>query len=119
MLYAAILGWELPRLAPLWLAPRVVAALPGGGALGAVGFAEPSLMFLAGTGTQWLLADEAPAALVSGRIRTLLVGDRDLAAVRAGAERAGLRLEEVAAISGVNYSRGRRVVLTLLRLAPG
>ena len=118
VLYAAILGWELPHLAPLWLAPRVVAALPERGGLGAVGFAEPSLMFLAGTDTQWLLADEAAAALASGRIRTLLVGDRDLAAVRAGADRAGVRLQEVAAIPGVNYSRGRRVVLTLLRLAP-
>ena len=119
VLYAAILGWELPRLAPLWLAPRVVAALPDRGGLGAVGFAEPSLMFLAGTDTQWLLADQAPAALASGRIRTLLVGDRDLAAVRAGADRAGVRLQEVAVVPGVNYSRGRRVVLTLLRLAPG
>ena len=119
VLYAAVLGWELPRLTPLWLSPRVVAALPDGGTLGTVGFAEPSLMFLAGTGTQWLLADEAPAALASGRIRTLLVGDRDLAAVRAGADRAGVRLQDIAAIPGFNYSRGRRVVLTLLRLEPG
>jgi len=117
VLYAAILGFELPRLAPVWIAPRVVAALPDHGPLGAVGFAEPSLMFLAGTGTQWLLAADAPAALASRRIRTLLVGDRDRAAVLAGAERAGIRLQEVAAVPGFNYSRGRAVLLTLYRLA--
>ena len=118
VLYAAILGFELPRLTPLWIAPRVVAALPDQGTLGAVGFAEPSLMFLAGTGTQWLPAADAPAALASGRIRTLLVGDRDRAAVLAAAEREGVRMQEVAVVPGFNYSRGRRVVLTLYRLTP-
>ena len=118
VLYAAILGFELPRLAPLWIAPRVVAALPERGGLGAAGFSEPSLMFLAGTDTQWLLAADAPAALASGRIRTLLVGDRDQAAVLAEAERDGVRLQEIAAVPGFNYSRGRRVVLTIYRLAP-
>ncbi len=118
VLYAAILGFELPRLTPLWIAPRAVAALPEHGGLGAVGFSEPSLMFLAGTDTQWLLAADAPAALASGRIRTLLVGDRDQVAVLAGAERAGIRLQEVGTVPGFNYSRGRRVLLTLYRLAP-
>ncbi len=118
VLYAAILGFELPRLAPVWIAPRVVAALPDHGPLGAVGFAEPSLMFLAGTDTQWLPAADAPAALASGRVRTLLVGDRDRAAVMAGAERAGIRLQEAMAVPGFNYSRGRAVLLTLYRLAP-
>ncbi len=118
MLYAAILGFELPRLTPLWIAPRVVAALPERGGLGTVGFSEPSLMFLAGTETQWLPAADAPAALASGRVRTLLVGDRDRAAVLAGAERDGVRLQEIAEVPGFNYSRGRRVVLTIYRLAP-
>ena len=118
VLYATILGFELPRLAPLWIAPRVVAALPDHGTLGAVGYSEPSLMFLAGTDTQWLLAADAPAALASRRIRTLLVGDRDRAAVLAGAEQAGVRLQAVADVPGFNYSRGRRVDLTIYRLAP-
>ena len=116
--YWAVLGYELPRLSPVWIAPRVVAALPERGGLGTVGFSEPSLMFLAGTDTQWLLAADAPAALASGRVRTLLVGDRDRAAVLDAAARAGVRLQDVAEVPGVNYSRGRRVVLTLYRLAP-
>ncbi len=116
--YWAVLGFELPRLAPLWLAPRVVAALQGMDRLGAVGFAEPSLMFLAGTGTQWLLAADAPEALASGHIHTLLVGDRDLAAVLTEAAREGVPLLRVAEVNGLNYSRGRPVALTLFRLGP-
>jgi len=116
--YWAVLGLELPRLAPLWLAPRVVAAMPGMDRLGAVGFAEPSLMFLAGTDTQWLLAADAPKALASGRIHTLLVGDRDRAAVVAEAAREGVPLQQVAEVDGLNYSRGRPVALTLFRLGP-
>jgi len=116
--YWAVLGLELPRLAPLWLAPRVVAALQGTDRLGAVGFAEPSLMFLAGTDTQWLLAADAPSALASGRIHALLVGDRDRAAVVAEAAREGIPLQQVAEVDGLNYSRGRSVALTLFRLGP-
>ncbi len=116
--YWAALGLELPRLAPLWLAPRVVAAMQGMDRLGAVGFAEPSLMFLAGTGTQWLLAADAPRALASGRIHTLLVGDRDRTAVLAEAAQEGVPLRQVAEVDGLNYSRGRPVALTLWRLGP-
>ena len=118
VLYAAVLGFELPQLDPLWIAPRVVEAVPGHGILGAVGYSEPSLMVLAGTGTQWLLAADAPAALASGRIHTLLVGDRDRPAVLAAAEQAGVRLQAVADVPGFNYSRGRRVDLMIYQLAP-
>ncbi len=113
LLYWTALGWELPRLTPLWIAPRVVADLPPG-RLGTVGFAEPSLMFLAGTDTEFLTAAEGAAALASGEVTTLLVGDRDLAAVLADARAGGLAPEEIAVVSGFNYSRGRFVRLTLL-----
>jgi 4-amino-4-deoxy-L-arabinose transferase-like glycosyltransferase len=112
-LYAAVLGYELPRLWPLWIGPRVVAAVPAG-RLGAVGYAEPSLMFLAGTGTQWLLADAGAAGLADGRLDVLLVGDRDLAAVQAALLARGTKVRVVDEIRGFNYSRGRRVTLTAL-----
>ena len=113
LLYWAALGWELPRLTPLWLAPSVVAERPPG-RLGSVGFAEPSLMFLAGTDTEFLTAAEGVAALKSHAIVDLLVGDRDLAAVMALARRADMAPEQIAVIRGFNYSRGRFVTLTLL-----
>jgi 4-amino-4-deoxy-L-arabinose transferase-like glycosyltransferase len=117
LLYAAVLGWELPGLWPLWIAPRVVASVPGvlaGQRLGSVGFAEPSLMFLAGTGTQFLLPDEGVAALAEGRVDVLLVGDRDLAAVQVGLAARGIAPRLVGVVPGFNYSRGRRVTLTAL-----
>ncbi len=113
ILYAAVLGLELPRLRALWLAPQVVAAAPGV-TLGSVGFSEPSLMFLAGTGTEWLLAADGARALAEGRVGALVVGDRDMAAVLAAAAALGLRPRVLAVVPGYNVSRGRFVVLTLL-----
>ncbi len=119
--YGAALGWEAPRLWPVWIAPRVVAALPPGrvaalppGRVASVGFSEPSLMVLAGTETQWLLAAEGVAALADGSIDVLVVGDRDLAAVRAGLAARGVTARERAVVPGYNVSRGRAVVLTVL-----
>ena len=112
LVYWTALGWELPRLTPLWIAPRVVAELPPG-RLGTVGFAEPSLMFLAGTQTEFLTVAEGAAALASGHVATLLVGDRDLPAFRAAALQRGIAPETIGEIRGFNYSRGRFVTLTL------
>ncbi len=113
LLYAAVLGYELPRLRPLWIGPRVVAALPAG-RLGVVGYAEPSLMFLAGTETRWLLPEAGAAELASGQLTVLLVGERDLAAVHAALRVRGVEAETIDTVAGFNYSRGRRVVLTAL-----
>ena len=113
--YAAVLGWELPRLSPLWLSPRVVAALPParpvGAPVGAVGFSEPSLMVLAGTDTRWLLAADGAAALRAGTVAALVVADRDLPAVLA---LLGNESYDRVDVPGYNYSRGRPVVLTVL-----
>ena len=121
LLYAAVLGWELPRLWPLWIAPRVVAALEPigerGARIGAVGFAEPSLMVLGGTALHWFRAEEAVDAWVAGRVDTLVVGDRELEAVMRLAAVRGLVPRVVAVVPGYNYSRGRPVMLSILRPA--
>lgn len=119
LMYGATLGWELPRLWPLWIAPRVLAAAgPDGvgswGRIGAVGYAEPSLMFLAGTGTAWLLPDEGAAALADGAVDTLLVGNRDLVGVRSALEARRVTPRVMAEVPGFNYSRGRAVTLYAL-----
>ena len=75
-------------------------------------------MFLAGTPTEFLLADAGAAALASGTLRSLLVGDRDLAEVLAEGRRLGQTFETVGTVHGFNYSRGRFVTLSLLRAAP-
>ena len=121
LLYAAILWLELPRLGPLWIAPRAETALradwPGwnatGRGLAAVGFAEPSLMFLAGTDLKWLSASEASSAWAHGELGAVLVAEPDRAAFEAALDREQVEARPVATIDGYNYSRGRRVRLTL------
>ena len=70
-------------------------------------------MFLAGTDTEFLTAAQGAAALASGEVKTLLVGDRDLAAFRIAAQQRGIAPETIGEISGYNYSRGRPVTLIL------
>ncbi|MBV9786488.1 MAG: phospholipid carrier-dependent glycosyltransferase [Acidisphaera sp.] len=122
LLLWSVLGLELPDLRGLWLAPQVAAALqahwsggrPDDAAFAEIGYAEPSLVFLCGTATG-LLGDPEAAAhfLAGGPDRVLLVGERDLAAFGAASRRLGLSPHAFAVIRGYNYSRGRRVVLTL------
>jgi 4-amino-4-deoxy-L-arabinose transferase-like glycosyltransferase len=116
-LYAAILGVELPCLTPLWIAPRVAAALAAAGPVSgfaSAGYAEPSLMFLCGTETVWL-ADGAAAAsfLAAAPGRAVLVEHRQAAAFAAASSAAGLATVERAEIDGFNYSNGRLVRLGL------
>ncbi|HYZ61837.1 MAG TPA: hypothetical protein VE650_05235, partial [Acetobacteraceae bacterium] len=113
LFYWPVLEWELPALAPIWLAPRVVALAPPG-PIGAVGFSEPSLMFLAGTQTRWLLASQAVPALAQGEVGSLLVTGGEKAAIQQAAIRAGLQLRIAGQVDGFNYSRGRSVTLWLL-----
>ncbi len=122
-LYAALLWIELPHVPSLWIAPRVEAALrqdwPGwnlaGRGLAVAGYAEPSLMFLAGTQTQFLASGAAAAAaLAAGRASIVLVTDRDLPGFNAAAAALGLHPRQRAAIRGFNYSRGRWVELLLI-----
>ena len=117
-----VLGVELPRLAPLWIAPHVAAALrahwpagrPGDRGFGAVGFAEPSLMFLCGTDTR-LFGNAAEGArfLAGAGDRVVAVERRDLPAFREAAARLGLSPRAFTTVGGFNYSRGRRMELTL------
>lgn len=115
VLTVALLGWELPQARSLWIAPRVVeAGGTAGEVVGAVGFHEPSLMFLAGTATALLPTGQAgAAALRDGRITRLLVDQRDEAAFRAEAARIGLDPRPLASVNGFNYSRGRVMRLNL------
>ncbi len=120
LLTGSLLGWELPRLDPLWIAPRIVQSLRSAGlqgqALGSVGFHEPSLMFLAGTATMMLPTGQSGAdSLAAGKVDALLVGDRDEAAFAAEAAAIGLDPIRVATIQGFNYSRGRFTTIGLYR----
>jgi len=126
--FAAAFALVLPRSDGLWLSRGVARALAGGTdparvqdtpPVAAAGYAEPSLVFLLGTATML-----APPAAVAGRLAAApgwvgVVATGEAAAFAAAAAAAGLRVEEVARVAGVNYSRGRRVTLVLVRAPPG
>ena len=122
-LYCAILQVELPNLPTLWIGPRVVAALrqdwPGwndrGAGLAVAGYAEPSLVFLAGTQTR-LLPDGAQAAdaLKAGTASMVVVSDKEVGRFWTQARMLGLAPRLAGTVSGFNPARGRWVTLRLL-----
>ena len=123
--YAAALGGVLPRIEAMWIAPRLQATLarvaPGLPAerFGITGHAEPSTLFAIGGGL-WLLPGGAAAGafLAEAPGRVVAVGNRQEAAFQADATERGLRLQELATVSGYNYSRGRPITLLLYRSVP-
>lgn len=123
-LYAVALEGVLPRLTAPWVGPRVAALLaeraPGlpPAQFGVAGYHEPSQMFATGTGTVLLRNGTAAAAfLAEAPGRFAAVGDRDLAAFQAEAQRLGLTAQEEGSVEGFNYTRGRHIVLRLFRAA--
>ncbi|NKE44708.1 glycosyltransferase family 39 protein [Roseomonas frigidaquae] len=119
-LQAVALGLVLPRLEAPWISPRLAEAVrqaaPGlpDERFGVVGYHEPSLLFALG-GEIRLLRDGAAAAefLAGEPGRLVAVADRQQAPFRAEAAARALAVTERGTVSGFNYSRGRRVAITL------
>ena len=117
---ATIWGLLLPSIGPVWLSPRLVAAVETASScasprLISVGFNEPSLVFLAGTDTLLAKPEEAVAA-ASGCV-VLAVRDRDLAAVEDAAQKTSTALRPVGEVEGFNISKGD--ALTIHLFVPG
>jgi 4-amino-4-deoxy-L-arabinose transferase-like glycosyltransferase len=112
----------LPGLDRVWLS-RSAASLvaqhppPAGVPLVAVGDSEPSLVFLLGTGLQLLTPRAAAAAL--GRGGEALVANRDEPGFRHALAGSGLDATALGSVSGLDYSNGQHLVLTLYAVAPG
>lgn len=113
----------LPPLKPVWLSPEIAERFEKlkpcpTSKLVSAGYAEPSLVFLAGTETELtngsgaaelLAADPACAVAVV----TTSESKRFLAAVPGGAD----ALKELGSIEGLNYSKGEPRALTFYTLA--
>jgi len=115
-------GLVLPALDPIWLS-RGIAALVArehleGRPLLAVGYSEPSLVFLMGTATRLTTVDGAAELLQKIPSAVVLVSDREDAVFHASLDKAGLAVAAVGEVAGINYSNGRRVTLRLYRSAP-
>ncbi|MDD3447372.1 MAG: glycosyltransferase family 39 protein [Zavarzinia sp.] len=117
-LYAAAFAAILPGATALWPAPALRAALDAAGvmdapALRVVGYAEPSLVFLTRTDMITASPEEAAAVLRDVPGAVVLVE----AAWRApfDAALAGLAVEDLGHVEGINVSRGKPVDVAILR----
>jgi 4-amino-4-deoxy-L-arabinose transferase-like glycosyltransferase len=116
-----------PRLNALWTSSRVAARLAHDhldprngvttGPVAVVGFAEPSLVFALGSGTE--LDDAADAADSVSDGQPAIVEKRQDKAFRAALAADKAAAQPVDEVKGINYSTGKRVDLTIWRsLAP-
>jgi 4-amino-4-deoxy-L-arabinose transferase-like glycosyltransferase len=120
VMLAAVLAGVMPRLDGMWLSRGVVAAIEADAAgpapVAAVGYHEPSLVFLAGTRTRLLNGGAAAAAwLRATPDGYAVVTEAETAAFRGAL--ADTAVEIVAEVSGVNYSRGDAMRLSVYRRA--
>jgi 4-amino-4-deoxy-L-arabinose transferase-like glycosyltransferase len=113
-----------PALDRLWLSRAAAAAVaryapPRDAPVVAVGYGEPSLVFLLGTRTRSLSPEDAAQYITSARGAAALVSDADDAAFRRALAARGWRPRFVERVAGLDYSRGKAMVLTLYTGAPG
>lgn len=113
----------LPPLKPVWLSPQIVERFEQlkpcpASKLVSAGYAEPSLVFLAGTETELTNGKGAAEALAADPACAIAVvtseeSKRFVAAVPGG----GAALKELGSIEGMNYSKGEPRALTFYTLA--
>jgi hypothetical protein len=115
----AIFALIIPSLGQLFPSPALARILRNSGcaqpAAAAVGYQEPSLVFLAGTGTR--LTDIAGAAefLRGGECRFALIEARQERSFAQRAEAIGLRYTAGPRVEAINVSTGRPVSIAVFR----
>ena len=112
----------LPGLDRLWLSRSAAALIathppPAGTPLVAVGYSEPSLVFLLGTDLRLASAGGAAETLAGGG--EALVSDREDPAFHRSLTAHGLIADRVAETRGLDYSNGQHMVLTLYAVRRG
>jgi len=122
LLVVPALAYEAPRLDRLWLsraaAAMVARVVPRGAPVIVAGYDEPSLVFLLGSRTEILPPQQAAQALAKTPGALALVAGRASNAFAAAAAGAGMTAQAIGAVSGLNYSNGKTMTLTLYRSAP-
>ncbi len=118
--YAGIFQGVLPGLDRMFLSQRINEMLPAEVPVAAVGFHEPSLVFLRGTRTDLTDAPGAVAFLESHPQGVAIIEAKSKPAFDAALAAAHARAEQVGEVDGFNYSRGRPAALGLwtLKAAP-
>ena len=119
-LFVPVLQWVLPDLQAVWLSPAAAAAIAqqtsrvdGTRPVVAVGYCEPSLIFLAGGNMALVEPTRAVTFLMERRDGLALVSDDQQAAFTRVASEMGVGVRDVWSVDGVNYSKGQRTQLHL------
>jgi 4-amino-4-deoxy-L-arabinose transferase-like glycosyltransferase len=110
----------LPRLDRLWLsrsAAQLVAQHPpvARAPLVAIGYGEPSLVFLLGGHVRLTPSSAAAETLVNGGVA--LVSNREEAMFRQALGAHGLNAHPLGSVAGLDYSNGQHMVLALFNVA--
>jgi hypothetical protein len=118
--FAVLTLFVLPGLKPIWLSPQIADAFDKAkpcpdSRLIAVGYQEPSLVFLAGTNTLFVGPEDAAKALAADRCAVAVVDGRNVEAFTGALSGGQVSAEEVATVRGVNYSKGTERLLILFR----
>lgn len=116
--YGLIYHFELPKLSNIWLSEQVALLLQNKlsdqDPLLAIGYQEPSLVFL--LGTHQVEFANLPMDPVSAQGQWLLVEQKQLATVLQYAAVKKYSLQQHAVVHGYNYSNGKWVTLYLYQL---
>jgi 4-amino-4-deoxy-L-arabinose transferase-like glycosyltransferase len=116
-------GMALPALDAPWIAPRLKEALfqkmpAGHGPVLIAGYAEPSALIAFGTDTKFGSGADAAGLLSDSGNGIAIVGGDQADAFKAVLDAAHVAVEPLGTVSGFNYAKGKRIVLTLYRRAP-
>ena len=109
----------VPSLTRVFVSSRIVDAIDGlktetSGALLAVGFHEPSLVFLAGTDTKLTSPERAAHELARRPGAIAAVARRHHAEFSEAAKRSGMETETHQSVAGLNYSNGKDVIIDII-----
>jgi 4-amino-4-deoxy-L-arabinose transferase-like glycosyltransferase len=115
----ALAQLTVPSLSKVFVSPRIASAIDGLEATGsspllAVGFHEPSLVFLAGTDTNLSSPQSAADGLATQPGAIAAVARRHRVEFAAAAKKLGIEIQTHQSIPGLNYSNGKDVIIDIV-----
>lgn len=122
--FALLTAFVIPSLTAIWMSPAIVRAFEAhkpcpDSILASAGYEEPSLVFLAGTRTVLTGGAGAAAHLLDDPACAVAAVDgRDSAEFYAALPGGRDAVKPIATVDGINYSKGRKMTVTLFQMMP-
>ena len=124
LVWALMAQFVLPSAEAIWPSRQIAAALKSETSdchapkLVSAGYAEPSLVVLAGTNTLLTDGPGAAAALLGGdKCALAAVTDREMAAFKQSLGSAANALKTIRTFDAINYSKGQRLRISIMQLS--